>query len=516
MQSISQFTQSLKTLERSIFLLNTHLEPVILSDSIPEGFEALFEFYEIETMLEQATQTIEELSTIFSPLVTLFKTATMKRKTKDSMEPYASFIIDGPPLVQSRMKQLSFDDIMSELSDPPKPIQRRKPLEYQGVCINCGAPNGYIYKHTHDQLMCKICTHTFSLKPTYHDEIVHRCPHCVNKLILQHERKHFDTLLCPNDSCKFYLENKKSLKHGDVKHLTTLNHNIKLRYTFRLFNFNLKEIQDKLPLHIRSKIDLSNIHHSHHTLGLILTYYVNYGLSSRKVSRIMLEIHDIQISHQTVVNYAEAAASILECLNQHYPYQMENTLTFDETYIKVNGKNHYVFFGSDTTRKIVTSYRIFEHRNTQNAIISLHQTFAKFKNLPDDLSIIADGNPIYNAAQVFFHMYDISFNLYQVIGVKNSDPISLKYRHFKQAEERLNRTYKQNYYGTNGYGSLRNANVYISLYVSFFNFLRSHSSLKGRTPVEIEVLEDTRNMPMKWIKLIQYTNDFFKLGSYMN
>lgn len=70
-----------------------------------------------------------------------------------------------------------------------------------------------------------------------------------------------------------------------------------------------------------------------------------------------------------------------------------------------------------------------------------------FKNL----TLITDGNPIYNAAQVFFDINDIKFNLHQVIGVKNKKKISKKYRSFKQIEERPNRTYKQNYYGTKDY-----------------------------------------------------------------
>jgi len=64
-------------------------------------------------------------------------------------------------------------------------------------------------------------------------------------------------------------------------------------------------------------------------------------------------------------------------------------------------------------------------------------------------------------------MNDIKFDLHQVISISNKDEISKRYRPYKQAEERLNRTYKQNYYGTNGYGTLRNANVYMALYVSF-------------------------------------------------
>ena len=280
MQSISQLTQSLKMLEQTIYHLNTHIEPFILSDSLPEGIETLYHFYDLDELIESTTQTIELLDQSLSPLITLLNTSLKKRKSKSSMEPYASFIIDGPPVIKKTIRQLSFDDLIQTMEEKPKPIQRRKPLDYEGDCIKCGAPNGYVYKHTSNQFKCTICTSTFTLKPTYHDEIVHRCPHCEQKLMLQHERKHYETLLCQNDHCPFYLENKRALKQGDLSKLKTLNHNIKLRYTFRLFNFDLEDIKHELPLHIDSKIDLANIHHSKHTLGLILTYYINYGLSS--------------------------------------------------------------------------------------------------------------------------------------------------------------------------------------------------------------------------------------------
>ena len=39
------------------------------------------------------------------------------------------------------------------------------------------------------------------------------------------------------------------------------------------------------------------------------------------------------------------------------------------------------------------------------------------------------------------------------------------------------------------------------LYVTFFNFLRRHSSLDFNTPVELDELKEISLMPDKWIKL---------------
>ena len=488
----------------------------MLNHSVSDELEEKLMTPEILDHISLITTHLEILNDLLTPLIKPLKQQTTF-KHKPSMTGYASFKIDEPPIVKENYyKQLSFEDILAQSEEIIKPIKRQKPFSYEGLCLNCGAPNEYIYAHTKTQNMCKVCKQTFTLKKTYHEEITHHCPHCERKLEVHHIRKDYDVLMCHNYRCPFYLQNKKSLNSNEADHLLINDFQHKLRYHFRLFNFTLASLKEKNHLSIQSKVDLDKIHHSKYTLGLVLTYYVNYGLSSRKTAQILKEIHDLKLTHQTVVNYAEAVAAITESLNVIYPYKLSNTITFDETYIKVMGQSNYVFFGSDTHNKIITSYRIFDQRTTKNAVTTLHETFTKYRQLPKELNVVTDGNPIYNASQVFFKMNDIHFDLYQVIGVKNKDSVSKKWRSYKQAEERLNRTYKFNYHGTNGYGSLRNANVYMSLFVTFYNFLRRHSSLNYKRPIELDVLSKDDLMPNQWLKIIDYTNSLFEKVKYQS
>jgi hypothetical protein len=83
------------------------------------------------------------------------------------MTGYASFKIDETPIVkQNHYKQLSFEDILAQSEAIIKPIKRQKPFSYEGLCLNCGAPNEYIYAHTKTQNMCKVYKQTFTLKKT--------------------------------------------------------------------------------------------------------------------------------------------------------------------------------------------------------------------------------------------------------------------------------------------------------------------------------------------------------------
>ena len=94
------------------------------------------------------------------------------------------------------------------------------------------------------------------------------------------------------------------------------------------------------------------------------------------------------------------------------------------------------------------------------------------------------------------------FKLHQVIGLTNQDDTSKKYRSQKQIIERHNRTLKHYYRPKGGFSSLDNANSYMVLFSTYFNFLRPNSSLKYKTPVELPELSNITCMPNKWLELI--------------
>lgn len=188
-------------------------------------------------------------------------------------------------------------------------------------------------------------------------------------------------------------------------------HEFKVRYIFRQFNFDFKLLGKTSP--VIPKVDLSRVYVSPHTLGLILTYYVNYGLSARKTC-IMKDIHGVSISHQSILNYANAVACLVKPFLDHYPYELSHSFCGDETYIRVNGKWQYIFFFFDAAKKIILSYPVSPNRDTFSAVKALDDVLCKLKSIPDDLTFVVDGNPIYVLAQHYFTHYGIHFNVNQV------------------------------------------------------------------------------------------------------
>lgn len=513
MNSISHILSSIKAFSTSLFTFSSFVDPLSIINDIPESVSNKLNSDDFIYHLDQASIHISWLNDFLKKhIVPALKRKVSKlSKNKSESIPYADFRIDEPPLFKKvHHQQLSFDDIVKQSIQDGKalqPIKRRTEFSFVGTCPFCGAPKEYIYDNAkgRGQLQCKACKNTFHVKLSYGEQTGIFCPHCQHQLYPTHDRKGYVVYSCPSYTCSFYLHNKSLLDTNQADHLKTSSNQYNLHYHYREFKFNLEDLNVASKT-LDTKVNLSKIHVSSTVLGLVLTYYVNYGLSARKTALILKQVHGITISHQTIINYAQAASKHVNFLVNNYDYQLSNTLVGDETYIKVRGKNHYVFFWSDPLKKIITSHTIYPNRDTLCACQSIYDCLRHYDTIPDDLTFITDGNPIYNAAQVFFHIHGIDFTLHQVIGIKNKDEVSKKYRPFKQIEERLNRTYKQNYYGTNGYHKLECANSYMVLFVCFFNFLRQHSSLKYKTPVDDGLFEDDMLMQDKWLRLIELSS----------
>ncbi len=447
-------------------------------------------------------------------------------------EQYRKFKVDPVPFIKEENLPISFDEAVEIYKSKhkgrsPKPINRRVPLNIpkDTVCPHCGAPYEYLYDNKSGkiskQCRCKVCDTAFVPGKPYIQQVAHYCPYCGVKLDPRHTREHFTVYRCPNNMCTYYKHNLRMMNRKEKKLYKRNPSAFKLHYITRVFSATIEQLERLQATITPSKVQLSRIHNSKHILGLILTYHINYGLSLRKTALIMREVHDVKVSHQTVANYAEAASCLINPWLDNYQY---DNLTVDqcgdETYVKVKGKKAYVFFMCDSVRKIITSYNIFMKRDTFSAIQAFYSVIRKFtvipEDLPEDLNFVVDGNPIYLAAQQYLHINKIRFKVHQVIGLENKDETSKMYRSQKQIIERLNRTFKFSYYVKNGFTDFDKANEFMCLFTTYFNFLRNHSSLKYKPPVELEAFKGVTNMPKKWNMIIDMANDYITNTTIIN
>lgn len=430
----------------------------------------------------------------------------------DSNSPkYQKFKVDEPPIIIQR-EVWFYKDFIAYIKwrygYVITPVKRRSICDIPDdfVCPYCNAPKDYLYKNngSHNQVLCKVCGRTtYSDARDFSDKIILRCPHCSHALAHKKDRKHFIIHKCVNPKCSYYLHN---LKKVDKRHLSEPfgKNKYKLHYIYREFTVDFFKMDiSSLP---KNSSSLKFTKHSSYIMSLCLTIHVNLGLSLRKTAQALKDLYNINISHQQVANYARTAALVIKPFVDNYDYEPSNTMTADETYIKVRGVKGYVWFIMDAVKRSILGYQVSDNRSVGPCILAMRMALRNFKEkLPQGFKFIADGYSAYPlAAQQFFIKYGkrFKFDITQVIGLTNDDAVSKEFRPYKQLIERLNRTFKASYRVKCSYDNFDGANYDLALWVAYYNFLRPHSINNFRVLNSIEMLESADTMPDKWILLI--------------
>ena len=513
---ITQQLSELKRLQSKIFIIVEQLEKASLISTNENELKTIEKLL-LDVNLNFYNDNISLLLKSIKPIIKICNKVNKKYNKKEVMEQYAKYTVDPKePIIIDRTNaplpvQISYSEIqensINETGNIISPIDRKKELEYKGECKFCGAPNEYIYSMGNGKFLCKCCTQRFSFNIRKHAELSVICPYCDRTCDQQKDKDIYFVYKCRHDDCPHFLKNKKLVKNGQADHLKVDSKYFKMHYIYRYHKTPISELS-KSAIYSNNLFDTTKLHHSRRVVGMVLTYVINYGLSYRKVSLILKQMHGVTISPTTIYRYVTQVSSSIKYLVDNYDYDLSDDIGADETYVKVKGKNNYVFFYSDIKKKIITSYKIYNRRSSKECLESMFDTLRKYKhfNLPKKLSLTVDANPIYQYCQSYFKHHKIEFDLRIVTGVSNLDNSSILYRSGKQVQERLNRTYKSHYNGMNGYSNLNSANSYMVMFVAFFNFLRGHSSLGFKCPVELPIFEEQDLIQDKWMKLIDYSS----------
>ena len=453
------------------------------------------------------------LTQIRQLLLFIVRNIPLKPKYDTISPKYNKFTVDRLPIIKQPEK-LDYKQLLRDYNAKHgkelKPVKSRvkNPVSVDVVCHHCGAPHSYLYDNTggRGQLWCKVCGLRFNKEKKDFKIGALVCPYCGRLLEKKKKRKHFNIHKCINKKCPFYLQSLKKLSPEDLDEYKQDKHKFKLHYIYREFTIDYFKVNlSSMP---KGSVNLTFRHFSPHVLGLCLTNLVNLGLSTRATSRALWEIHGVKISHVMVSKYAKTAAALVQPFVDEYDYKPTNYLAADETYIKVKGVKHYIWFIMDAIKKSILGYRVSNSRDVGPCILAMRMAFAKFKEFPGKaLRFVADGYIAYKLAQQQFMLKNMDFTLTQVIGLTNDDPDSTEFRWLKQIIERLNRTFKFSYQVTNGYGSGQGSNTHVSLFVAYYNFLRPHSYTYWQSLNSIPELEAIPNMPGKWQKLIELSQN---------
>jgi transposase-like protein len=276
----------------------------------------------------------------------------------------------------------------------------------------------------------------------------------------------------------------------------------KINYQYREYHYKAEELEHSSP--DKPPVELAKIHNSENVLGLILTFYVSFAVPARKTAQILRDVFCIKVSHQTVLNYAAGAAWYCHRFNLKHKGHIDDISAGDETYIKILGKHHYVFFFISAKNLKITAYHVADNRGAQPATIAMNEAI---RTATDDqeITLVTDGNPSYPAGIHFINAQTDDSSTIQhkkVIGLQNLDAESEEYRSFKQLIERLNRTYKYHVRPAVGFNCTNGAVSLTTLFVTHYNFLRPHMSLQYQPPIPMLELKKLPTIQARWTKIL--------------
>ena len=224
----------------------------------------------------------------------------------------------------------------------------------------------------------------------------------------------------------------------------------------------------------------------------------------------MWHLFGVRISHQSVINYTNAAAAQLSGFVDEHSPKPEGPCSSDETYIKVKGVTRYTWFIISRIRRAICGWNLSESRESAPALGLIYNCYGPPNNPRcENAELVTDGLPSYDSAVVAYnaeamkHGHMTLLDKHTVIGLRNLDRESETYREYKQLVERLNRTYKFHTRPRAGFKNFDGAAALTTLFVAYYNFMRPHGALKGRPPVELECLQRKTLYPDQWVELLR-------------
>jgi len=468
-----------------------------------------------------------EIQQIIAGLLDVLEDRNPEVKPKDDFKEkypnYRNFFVDPlapltePPQPEKPSPLKDYKQILAAYElihgKPLSPVKYRPTsprVPEQIVCACCHAPHHYLYYNDgikRTQLRRKLCHALFQVNKRFQEgkKTKYYCPYCHHALFTWKQKKEVTIYKCCNDACPHRLQKMNKLNEREKALAKKRSSQFKLSYQYREYHYQPHELTHAGPQ--QPTVDLTRIHNAPNILGLILTFYVSFALSARKTALVLQSIFCIHLSYQTVLNYAAAAAFYCHSFNLTHKGPIDEISAGDEAYIKVMGKNHYVFFFISSKSLKITAYHVADTRETLLAIIAIREAI-RTADPKQTIILVTDGNPSYPAGIRFLNAErteNQSLLHRKVIGLQNLDTESEAYRPYKQLIERLNRTFKHHVKPSHGFNSINGAFALTSLFVTHYNFLRPHMSLNYRTPVALPALEGIATIQGKWAKILSLT-----------
>lgn len=337
------------------------------------------------------------------------------------------------------------------------------------VCPRCFSNVLYRFgkdKKGFQKFQCKKCKRQFapdnpSSNPKFGQQRKYpNCPVCDKATFLHHDYTYYSNFRCCDKKC---------------------NHSFRVP--------KLIEVKPPTSELEPQTFSFKGMRHSLYIVLQALNYYFCCNSTTRKVSQVLYMTHQVKVSHVTISKWIKRFAPVFKQIATDKllvaNLSDSDEWHFDETYVKIAGKDYYLWLGIDSETRLVIDFNLSPKRDSSAAHSLLSNCSKKFGQ--PRFAAVTDRYYAYQQpASLFFpnakHIRVEDFN-----DVVNNNVI-----------EAFNGQFKAWYKPKRGFNSYESANQLIATYIFFYNFIRPHSSLNGQTPAQVAGVKCSEKERLFW------------------
>lgn len=227
-----------------------------------------------------------------------------------------------------------------------------------------------------------------------------------------------------------------------------------------------------------------------HVIAVAMDLYFD-GMSVRKVQRQITYIFKVKVSQVTIYKWIIKYSKLVKEYVDTLKVELGDVWHTDETVIKIKGKQKWFWEAIDSKTRFMVAEHLSDSRTVKDSIIFFRD--ARNRTMRKPKVIYADGCFAYRKGfNKSFYDRQHSCELIQNVGING--------RPNQNMIERLHGTLKDMLRARRGMdGDIRTEAMLDGWFV-YYNFLRPHSALDGKTPAEVAGIKlDLEN---RWESLI--------------
>jgi transposase-like protein len=227
-----------------------------------------------------------------------------------------------------------------------------------------------------------------------------------------------------------------------------------------------------------------------HIIGFALDLYYD-GMSVRKIQRHIKYLFKVKVSYYAIHKWITKYSILIKQYVDTLKVNLGDIWHVDETAIKIKGKQKWFWEIIDEK----TRFMVAEHLSTSRKIEDSKILFKDARNraIQKPRIIYADGCFAYRKGfNLYFGDRGRTCKLVQNVGING--------RVHQNMVERLHGTLKDMLRARRGLDSSTKTEAMLDGWFVYYNFLRPHSSLGGKTPAEVAGIQ--LDLTNRWESLI--------------